>query len=73
MTALNSLQLPNVPALDATESGSPAPLKVSKSGENLTYVSAGESGKNARLDKGLAAAITPPTPMTTLAPPLKTL
>jgi 4-aminobutyrate aminotransferase-like enzyme len=73
MTALNSLQLPNVPALDATESGSPAPFKVSKSGENLTYVSAGDSGKNARLDKGLAAAITPPTPMTTLAPPLKTL
>ena len=73
MTALNSLQLPNLPALDNNEPASVGAAKASKSGDNLTYVNSGNSGITARLDKGLVTAITPHTPMTTLAPPLKTL
>jgi 4-aminobutyrate aminotransferase-like enzyme len=84
MTALKSLQLPNLPTLDSVEGPSANQPQPSKSGENLTYVSASHithesqsanpgNGKNARLDKGLATGLTPVTPMTTLAPPLKTL
>ena len=73
MTALNSSQLPNLLALDNNEPVSVGVGQVSKSGDNLTYVNAGNSGITARLDKGLVTAITSSTSMTTLAPPLKTL